>query len=87
MIPKTIGALYVGNYPQHIAEIKLNHVLRQLNNKIIECKWDYNLNCWVFMRERTDKSFPNSYKTAQGNEFFKKFFKWQAFLAIISSVG
>ena len=49
-----------------MAEIKLNHTLRQLNNKIIECKWDYDQECWSFMRERTDKSFPNAYNTAKG---------------------
>ena len=47
-----------------MAEIKLNHTLRQLHNKIIECKWDYDQECWSFMRERTDKSFPNAYNTA-----------------------
>ena len=52
-----------------MAEIKLNHTLRQLHNKIIECKWDYDQECWSFMRERTDKSFPNAYNTAKGRKF------------------
>lgn len=37
--------------------------MKELDGKIIECK--YEKNAWVFMRERTDKSFPNSYTTAQ----------------------
>ena len=39
--------------------------LKQLNNKIIECKFDMQTNRWVLMRERTDKSFPNAYSTAE----------------------
>ena len=35
-----------------------------MNNKIIECSWDGKQ--WKFMRQRTDKSFPNSYDTAMG---------------------
>lgn len=38
--------------------------LKQYDNKIIECKFENN--CWVFMRQRVDKSFPNSYETAVG---------------------
>uniref|UniRef100_A0A673KI43 mRNA-capping enzyme n=1 Tax=Sinocyclocheilus rhinocerous TaxID=307959 RepID=A0A673KI43_9TELE len=36
--------------------------LKQYDNKIIECTFVNNT--WVFMRQRTDKSFPNSYDTA-----------------------
>ncbi|KAG8538280.1 hypothetical protein GDO81_022930, partial [Engystomops pustulosus] len=36
--------------------------LKQYDNKIIECKFENN--CWVFMRQRVDKSFPNAYETA-----------------------
>uniref|UniRef100_A0A3P9A8P9 mRNA-capping enzyme n=1 Tax=Esox lucius TaxID=8010 RepID=A0A3P9A8P9_ESOLU len=36
--------------------------LKQYDNKIIECS--FNNNTWVFMRQRVDKSFPNSYDTA-----------------------
>lgn len=64
MVAKSVGHLYVGSLPTPFAEIKLNSVLRELNHKIIECKWDANK--WVFMRERTDKSFPNAYNTAMG---------------------
>ena len=65
MVPKTRGYLYVGNYNAPVSEIKLTKDLRQLDRKIIECKWDKETNSWVFMRERTDKSFPNAYATAE----------------------
>lgn len=58
-----IGSLYVGGLDRPIAQIKLTRQLRDLNNKIIECKFQNNE--WIFMRERTDKSFPNSYDTAK----------------------
>ena len=64
-VPKPIGQLFVGGYPNHIAEIKLTKELRQLNYKIIECKFDVDTKTWIFMRERTDKSFPNAYSTAE----------------------
>jgi len=64
MLPKTLGYLYVGSYTQPFAKMKLTKQLKELNNKIIECKWEDNQ--WVFMRERTDKSFPNGYNTAIG---------------------
>lgn len=38
--------------------------LKQYDNKIIECTFANNT--WVFMRQRVDKSFPNSYETAMG---------------------
>ncbi|ESO99996.1 hypothetical protein LOTGIDRAFT_158221 [Lottia gigantea] len=37
--------------------------LRQLDNKIIECMWDGKY--WKYMRQRTDKSFPNNLETAE----------------------
>lgn len=43
---------------------QITKALRDLDKKIIECKYENNQ--WVFMRERTDKSFPNAYKTAMG---------------------
>merc|ERR1711890_203490 len=56
---------HVGGYDHAVAEIKLTKELKQMNNKIIECKFDMETNSWVFMRERTDKSFPNAYSTAE----------------------
>lgn len=66
MLPKSVGNLYVGGYDHPLGQIKLNSELRALNHKIVECKWDYERQCWSFMRERRDKSFPNAYATAQG---------------------
>jgi len=64
LLPKTIGCLYVGGYDPPFAQMKVNKQLKELHNKIIECKWENNQ--WIFMRERTDKSFPNGYNTAMG---------------------
>ncbi|XP_050072947.1 mRNA-capping enzyme [Anopheles maculipalpis] len=62
MLPGKVGLLYVGGMDQSFSEIKLTSELLKLNNKIIECKFDKE---WVLMRERTDKSFPNSFQTAK----------------------
>lgn len=95
-LPKSIGGLYVGSGKRqsYMAEIKLNHTLRQLHNKIIECKWDYDQECWSFMRERTDKSFPNAYNTAKGRKFQKHgmifskiFYCIIIFLGVIKSIN
>uniref|UniRef100_A0A1L8DGW7 mRNA-capping enzyme n=1 Tax=Nyssomyia neivai TaxID=330878 RepID=A0A1L8DGW7_9DIPT len=62
ILKRKIGLLYVGQLTAHFATIKYTKALKDLDNKIIECKFENNM--WVFMRERTDKSFPNSYNTA-----------------------
>ncbi|KAG8444777.1 hypothetical protein GDO86_009810 [Hymenochirus boettgeri] len=62
LLTRNVGLLYVGNYDCPFSEIKVTKDLRQYENKIIECKFENN--CWVFMRQRVDKSFPNSYDTA-----------------------
>ncbi|XP_072106080.1 mRNA-capping enzyme isoform X4 [Mobula birostris] len=62
LLPQTVGLLYVGNYEQPFAQMKVNKELRAYDNKIIECKFENN--SWVVMRERLDKSYPNSYDTA-----------------------
>lgn len=64
MLPETKGLLYVGQYDRPFAEIKVTKALKPYDNKIIECSFDGK--AWQFMRERTDKSFPNSYTTAMG---------------------
>lgn len=46
------------------AKMKYSKALKDLDNKIVECKFEDNQ--WKFMRERTDKSFPNAYDTANG---------------------
>lgn len=62
LIPQTVGLLYVGNYDVPFAQMKVSKELKQYDNKIIECT--FKNNTWVFMRQRVDKSFPNSYDTA-----------------------
>lgn len=64
ILPKTVGHLFVGGLSEPFAVMKVNSTLKELNNKIIECRFENN--SWVFMRERTDKSFPNSFSTASG---------------------
>lgn len=62
MVQKKVGYLYVGKLDRPYGEIKVDSAIKNLHGKIIECK--YEKNQWVFMRERTDKSFPNSVDTA-----------------------
>lgn len=63
ILPKSVGLLFVGGLDQPFDRIKYTKQLKEYDNKIIECKVENG--AWVFMRERTDKSFPNSIKTAQ----------------------
>ena len=44
--------------------------MKELDNKIVECYWDQDKKVWKFMRQRTDKSFPNAYATAMGELVF-----------------
>jgi len=46
--------------------MKVTKDVAKLNGRIIECKYDGRN--WTFLRERTDKSFPNAFSTAKGNE-------------------
>lgn len=62
MLTKNVGELYVGGFDPPFAEMKFTKLLKDYHNKIIECKFEKGQ--WSFMRERTDKSFPNSYNTA-----------------------
>lgn len=64
ILKSTVGYLYVGGMDVPFAKMKVNRTLKELHNKIIECTFQDNH--WVFMRERTDKSFPNSFSTAEG---------------------
>ncbi len=68
MLSTSLGLLYVGSLNSAFGEIKVTKALKGLDKKIIECSWDYNKNQWKFMRERTDKSFPNAYATAEGKK-------------------
>lgn len=63
ILTKKIGNLFVGGHTDPVANIKYTKTLKDLHNKIIECKFQNNE--WVFMRERTDKSFANSFETAK----------------------
>ncbi|XP_013383469.1 mRNA-capping enzyme [Lingula anatina] len=65
-LPEWKGYLYVGSLKSPFSEIKITKELKQYDGKIIECHFDLNTNQWRFMRERTDKSFPNAYTTAMG---------------------
>ncbi|XP_054281845.1 mRNA-capping enzyme-like [Macrosteles quadrilineatus] len=63
IVPSLVGLLFVGGLEPPFSKMKVSKSMKELDNKIIECK--YEKNAWVFMRERTDKSFPNSFTTAQ----------------------
>ncbi|XP_072936769.1 mRNA-capping enzyme [Epargyreus clarus] len=62
MLPTRVGHLYVGQKKDPFGTILISSKLKNMDNKIIECKFENNK--WAFMRERTDKSYPNSYTTA-----------------------
>ncbi|XP_043922911.1 mRNA-capping enzyme [Protopterus annectens] len=62
LLTQTVGLLFVGNFNRPFAQMKVTKDLKQYDNKIIECRFESNT--WVFMRQRVDKSFPNSYDTA-----------------------
>ncbi|XP_063975438.1 mRNA-capping enzyme [Diachasmimorpha longicaudata] len=64
IVPRKIGQLFVGGLDRPFAFITKIKGCKELNDKIIECKFEEGK--WIFMRERTDKSFPNSFNTAQG---------------------
>nr|KAF6462971.1 RNA guanylyltransferase and 5'-phosphatase [Molossus molossus] len=70
LLPQNVGLLYVGGYERPFAQIKVTKELKQYDNKIIECKFENN--SWVFMRQRTDKSFPNAYNTAMVSPDLRK---------------
>jgi mRNA-capping enzyme len=63
LIASKRALLFVGSLDTPFAQMKCTKNLKELNGKIIECKFSNNE--WVFMRERTDKSYPNAYTTAK----------------------
>jgi len=65
IVPTLMGLLFVGSLDAPFSKMKVSKSMKELDGKIIECKFDKEKNSWVFMRERTDKSFPNSFTTAQ----------------------
>ena len=66
MLREKVGQLFVGGMNEVFAAMKVTKAMASLDNKIIECRFDFHARKWEFMRQRTDKSFPNSYKTAMG---------------------
>ncbi|XP_034944085.1 mRNA-capping enzyme-like [Chelonus insularis] len=63
ILTRKIGHLYIGGFKEPFDHMKITEAIEDLHNKIIECTFENGH--WVFMRERTDKSFPNSFTTAQ----------------------
>ncbi|CAB3231409.1 unnamed protein product [Arctia plantaginis] len=63
LLPTKVGKLFVGKPEKHFATMKVSKNMKHLDNKIIECT--YQDGRWQFMRERTDKSFPNGFETAR----------------------
>ncbi|XP_076169407.1 mRNA-capping enzyme-like [Ptiloglossa arizonensis] len=63
ILPTKVGYLYVGGLDRPFCTMKFTKEIKHLNNAIIECKLENGQ--WVFMRERTDRSFPNSHNTAE----------------------
>jgi mRNA-capping enzyme len=69
MLRERLGHLFVGGKNDTpFAIMKATKEMVPLDNKIIECRFEMNNGNgkWVFMRQRTDKSFPNSFNTATG---------------------
>jgi len=62
ILSRKVGHLYVGGLKTPYGTIKISRQLKELDNSIIECKYENGQ--WVFMRQRVDKSYPNSFKTA-----------------------
>lgn len=62
ILTKKVCLLYVGR-DEFFGKMKYTKALQDMDNKIVECKFENNQ--WVFMRERTDKTYPNSFKTAK----------------------
>ena len=75
MLREKIGQLFVGGKNDvPFDSMKVTKAMKDLDGKIIECRYEMNamngMGKWVFMRQRTDKSFPNSYNTAQCNLYW-----------------
>jgi mRNA-capping enzyme len=68
ILPTRVGELYVGQLATPFGVMRpLPKAVAELDGKIIECNFDGK--SWCFLRERTDKSFPNAYSTAQAVAF------------------
>jgi len=62
-LPEKIGYLYVQQLDVPFTTIKITPELKHYDKRIIECCWTGKE--WKFLRLREDKSFPNTYVTAQ----------------------
>lgn len=73
-VSETLYQLYVGGLNREYARLGIVEAgYKKLNNKIVECGLQEVQDrsgkkgfVWKILRERTDKSFPNSYNTAEG---------------------
>ena len=61
----------VGREEVEFARMNYSKDIKDLDNKIIECTFKQGQ--WVFLRERTDKTFGNSYDTAKGKTMVQHF--------------
>ena len=69
LLPTKIGQLWVGGMSQPFCALKkVTRDVAKLDGKIVECRFDFEQRGWIFLRERTDKSFPNAYSTAEGKK-------------------
>ncbi|XP_069105528.1 LOW QUALITY PROTEIN: mRNA-capping enzyme-like [Argopecten irradians] len=64
MLAENKAYLYVLGLEPPMAMMRYTKSIKDLDGKIVECSWDGKE--WKFMRQRTDKSHPNSYNTAMG---------------------
>ncbi|XP_033726963.1 mRNA-capping enzyme-like isoform X2 [Pecten maximus] len=64
MLAENKAYLYVLGLEPPMAMMRYTKNIKDLDGKIIECSWDGK--DWKFMRQRIDKSHPNSYNTAMG---------------------
>ena len=79
MLRERLGQLFVGGKNDApFATMKATKEMVPLDNKIIECRFEMANGPmggkWVFMRQRTDKSFPNSFNTAAGKKITAVYF-------------
>ncbi|XP_013107961.1 mRNA-capping enzyme [Stomoxys calcitrans] len=66
ILPRKICLLYVGGHEPPFAQMKYTKAIKaqNLDNKIVECTVNAQ-GQWELMRERTDKTLPNSFNTAK----------------------
>ena len=62
-LKEKVGKLFVGGLDQPYAVVRATKKIRDLHRRIVECVWKDGT--WDVIRVREDKSFPNSYQTAQ----------------------